>query len=203
MTDGTHLDEKSLLANVATGDRSAFNQLYAAHINNVYEYIFLFTKSKEETEELLQEVFVNLWEKREKLAEVDSFKSYLFRAAKNRLITNVRHMQVKHRVLSEIGRTTDDSQHTTEYDVTYKEYHQVLQKAIAKLPPKRKLIFRLNMENGLSYDEIAQQLRISKSVVKNQFYKALDFIRDHLAQHGADSLTVIIILLSCDIAALV
>jgi RNA polymerase sigma-70 factor (family 1) len=203
MTDGTHLDEKSLLANVATGDRSAFNQLYAAHINNVYEYIFLFTKSKEETEELLQEVFVNLWEKREKLAEVDSFKSYLFRAAKNRLITNVRHMQVKHRVLSEIGRTTDDSQHTTEYDVTYKEYHQVLQKAIAKLPPKRKLIFRLNMENGLSYDEIAHQLQISKSVVKNQLYKALDFIRQYLSQHGADSLTVIIILLGCDIAALV
>jgi RNA polymerase sigma-70 factor (family 1) len=203
MTDGTHLDEKSLLAAVASGDRSAFNQLYAAHINNVYEYIFLFTKSKEETEELLQEVFVNLWEKREKLAEVDSFKSYLFRAAKNRLITNVRHMQVKHRVLSEIGRTTDDSQHTTEYDVTYKEYHQVLQKAIAKLPPKRKLIFRLNMENGLSYDEIAHQLQISKSVVKNQLYKALDFIRQYLSQHGADSLTVIIILLGCDIAALV
>jgi RNA polymerase sigma-70 factor (family 1) len=194
MTDATHFDEKLLLAAVATGDRSAFNQLYAAHINYVFNYIYLFTKSKEETEELLQEVFVNLWEKREKLAEVESFKNYLFRAAKNRLITNVRHMQVKHRVLSEIRRSADDSQHTTEYDVTFKEYHQVLKKAIEKLPPKRKLIFQMNIENGLSYDEIAHQLQISKSVVKNQFYKALDFIRQYLAQHGAGSLTVIIIL---------
>jgi RNA polymerase sigma-70 factor (family 1) len=203
MTDGTHLDEKLLLAAVATGDRSAFSQLYAAHINNVYEYILLFTRSKEETEELLQEVFVTLWEKRDKLAEVESFKSYLFRAAKNRLITNVRHMQVKHRVLSEIRRSTDDSQLTTEYDVTYKEYHQVLQRAIAKLPPKRQLIFRLNIENGLSYDEIAHQLHVSKSVVKNQFYKALDFIRQYLAQHGAGSLAVIIILTQLEILELV
>jgi RNA polymerase sigma-70 factor (ECF subfamily) len=111
-------------------------------------------------------------------------------------------MQVKHRVLSEIRRSTDDSQLTTEYDVTYKEYHQVLQRAIAKLPPKRQLIFRLNIENGLSYDEIAHQLHVSKSVVKNQYYKALDFIRQYLAQHGADSLTVIIILLGCEIPAL-
>lgn len=194
MTDGTPLDEKLLLAAVASGDRGAFSQLYAAHINNVYDYIFLFTKSKEETEELIQEVFVNLWEKREKLAEVESFKSYLFRAAKNRLITNVRHMQVRYRVLSEIGRSTDGSQPSTEYDVTYKEYHRVLQKAIAKLPPKRKLIFRLNIENGLSHDEIAQQLQISKSVVKNQLYKAYDFIRQYLAQHGAGSLTIILLL---------
>jgi RNA polymerase sigma-70 factor (family 1) len=202
MTDGTHLNEKSLLAAVATGDRSAFNQLYVAYINNVYDYIFLFTKSEEETEELLQEVFVNLWEKREKLAEVESFKNYLFRAAKNRLISNVRHMQVKHRVLSEIRRNTGDSQLTTEYDVTFREYHQVLQKAIAKLPARRKLIFRLNIENGLSYDEIAHQLQISKSVVKNQFYKALDFIRQYLAQHGAGSLTVIIILTHLEILGL-
>jgi RNA polymerase sigma-70 factor (family 1) len=194
MTDASHFDEKLLLAAVAAGDRGAFNQLYSAHINNVYNYIYLFTKSKEETEELLQEVFVHLWEKREMLAEVVSFKNYLFRAAKNRLITNVRHMQVKHKVLSQIRQSTDDTQHTTEYDVAYKEYHQVLQRAIAKLPPKRRLIFRMNIENGLSYDEIAHQLQISKSVVKNQFYKALDFIRQYLIQHGASSLAVILIL---------
>lgn len=203
MTDATHFDEKLLLAAVAAGDRGAFNQLYSAHINNVYNYIYLFTKSKEETEELLQEVFVHLWEKREILAEVGSFKNYLFRAAKNRLITNVRHMQVKHKVLSQIRQSTDDSQHTTEYDVTYKEYQQVLQRAIAKLPPKRKQIFRMNIENGLSYDEIAHQLQISKSVVKNQFYKALDFIRQYLAQHGASSLAIIIILTQLQMPELV
>jgi RNA polymerase sigma-70 factor (ECF subfamily) len=106
-------------------------------------------------------------------------------------------------VLSQIRQSTDDSQHTTEYDVAYKEYHQVLQRAIAKLPPKRQLIFRLNIENGLSYDEIAHQLQISKSVVKNQLYKALDFIRQQLAQHGAGSLAVIIILTQLEILELV
>lgn len=202
MNDAASLNEKLLLAAVAAGDRGAFTQLYTSHINNVYNYIYLFTKSREETEELLQEVFVGLWEKREKLAAVDSFKSYLYRAAKNRLITNVRHMQIKCRVLSEIKRSTDDSGHSTEFDVTYKEYLQVLQRAVAQLPPKRKQIFRLNTENGLSHDEIAEQLHITKSVVKNQLYKAYEFVRQYLAQHGAGSLAVIIILTRLEILEL-
>ena len=194
MTESPFYNEKLLLAAVARGDRKAFNQLYAAHIDNVYHYIYLFTKSREETEELLQEVFVKIWEKRERLTEIESFKGYLFRAAKNTLISNIRHMKVRHRVLSEIRRSKDSSQHITEDDVAYKEYYRVVQKAVEMLPPKRKLIFQLNTESGLSHDEIAEKLQITKSVVKNQLYKAYDFVRQHLAQHGAGPVTLIILI---------
>lgn len=184
MANSPRYDEKTLLMLVAAGDRKAFTELYSLYIDNVYRYIFLFTRSKEEAEEIIQDVFVKIWEKREKLVEVESFKSYLFKAAKNKLISEVRHLQIRHRVLSEIKRSKTGVHETANYEVDYKMYYQVVQKAIEKLPPKRKLIFRLNTENGLTHDEIAEQLNVSKSFVKNQLYKAYDFVRQYLSKHG-------------------
>ena len=181
-------DENALLLLAATGDRQAFTQLYKAHLNNCYNYIFLFTKSKEETEEILQEVFVKIWEGREKLANVQSFKNYLLKSAKNKLLDHVRKEQIRHRVLTEIKRNNSIVQENTNDDFAYREYYRIVQDAIEKLPPKRKLIFRLNTENGLSHNEIAVQLNISKSVVKNQLYKAYDFVRQYLSKHGEFSL---------------
>lgn len=184
-------DEKELLAMVATGNRPAFTQLYSAHLGNLYRYIFLFTKSKEETEEILQEIFIKIWENREKLPEIDSMENYLFRFARNKLLDNIRHLQIRQRVLSEIKRTKDASETTTSDQCTYREYYRLVQQAIEKLPPKRKLIFRLNIENGLSQDEIALQLNISKSVVQKQIYRASHFVREYLFKHDEISFSIL------------
>jgi RNA polymerase sigma-70 factor (ECF subfamily) len=184
MANVPQYEEKMLLMQVAAGDRKAFTELYSQYVEDVYSFIFLFTKSKEDSEEIMQDVFVKIWEKREKLLEVESFKSYLYKAAKNKLISEVRHLQIKHRVLSEIKRNKATSYETANYEIDYRAYYQAVQKAIEKLPPKRKLIFRLSTENGLSHDEIASQLKISKSFVKNQLYKSYDFVRQYLSRHG-------------------
>jgi len=185
-------DEKALIAMVATGNRQAFTQLYTAHLNNLYRYIFLFTKSKEETEEILQEIFIKIWENREKLPEVDSLNHYLFRFAKNKLLDKIRYLQIRQRVLSEIKRTKDIFETTTSDQCAYREYYRLVQQAIEKLPPKRKLIFRLNIENGLSQDEIAGQLNISKSVVQKQIYSASHFVREYLIKYGEISFPILV-----------
>ena len=184
-------DERTLLAMVAAGNRQAFTELYSNHLNNLYRYIFLLTKSKEETEEILQEIFIKIWQDREKLSQVDSLKNYLFCFAKNKLLDKIRHMQIRQRVLSEIKRTKNVSETTTSDQCAYREYYQFVQQAIEKLPPKRKLIFRLNIENGLSQDEIARQLNISKSVVKKQIYRASLFVREYLFEHGEISFPIL------------
>ncbi|HMU46137.1 MAG TPA: RNA polymerase sigma-70 factor [Chitinophagaceae bacterium] len=184
MINAPQYDEKGLLMQAAAGDRDAFTKLYSSHIDHAFRFIFLFTKSKEETEEILQEVFVKIWEKRENLAGVESFKNYLFRAAKNKLISQVRHIQIRHRVLSEIKRNKSIGIENANYEIDYKAYYQIVQEAIEKLPPKRKLIFRMNIENGLSHDEIAEQLKVSKSFVKGQLYKSYDFVKQYLFKHG-------------------
>ena len=62
---------KDLLRKIAKGDRIAFTQFYSCHVNSLYRYIYLFTRSKEETEEILQDIFIKIWENREKLTELD------------------------------------------------------------------------------------------------------------------------------------
>src|SRR5688572_15092752 len=108
----TPQNEKALLLKASTGDRQSFTELYSAYTKNVYQYIIPFTNSKEEAEEIIQDVFVKIWENGEKLAEINSFKGYLFRAAKNKLIDEVRHLQIRHRVMSEIKRDKPTSAET-------------------------------------------------------------------------------------------
>jgi RNA polymerase sigma-70 factor (family 1) len=184
MTIAAINDEKTLLRMTANGNRQAFTQLYAIHLQTLSRYIFLFIKSQEETEEILQEIFIKIWENREKLSEVDSLKNYLFRIAKNKLLDKVRHLQIRKRAHLEIIRTRNISETTTSDQYAYKEYYLVVQQAIEKLPPRRKLIFRLNIENGLSQDEIATQLHISKSVVQKQMYRASLFVREYLFKNS-------------------
>ena len=185
-------DDKILLARVAKGNMKAFTQLYSTYLKDVYHYIFLFTKSKEETEEILQEIFIKIWEGREKLVEIECFKNYLYRIAKNKVLDRVRHMQVRHRVLMEIKRDRIISEAATGDQCAFKEYYQIVQQAIEKLPPRRKLIFRLTIENGLSQDEIARQLNISQSVVQKQLYSATHFVKEYLFRHAEISLSSLI-----------
>lgn len=182
--DELYDDEQILLGKVAEGDRKAFNQLYAAHIDNVYNYIYLFTKSKEETEEVLQEVFVNIWEHRERLAAVKSFKHYVFRSAKNRLINHLRHIRIKNRVFTEIRERAESMQVSADGEIAYKEYYRLIQEAVEMLPPRRKTIFKRHIEEGIPYAEIAEHLKISIPVVKKQFYKACQFVRQYLHTKG-------------------
>jgi RNA polymerase sigma-70 factor (ECF subfamily) len=191
-------NKNTLLAKVAGGDRDAFTQLYTDHLNNLFRYIFLITRSKEETEEILQEVFIRIWENRSKLVAIDSFENYVFRCAKNKLLDNIRRQQVKQRAFSEIKRSKEVSASTTSDQSAYKEYYLLVQQAIEKLPPKRKLIFRLNIENGYSREEIARHLNISDSVVKKQIYKASYFVRAYLVKHGEISMSLLTTLgISC------
>ncbi|MBS1566088.1 MAG: RNA polymerase sigma-70 factor [Bacteroidetes bacterium] len=189
------LTEQELLQQAAAGNRNAFAQLYTGWIDPVYNYIFLFTRSSETTEDLVQEIFVKVWEHRERLAALQSFKAYLFRIAKNDLIDYVRHQQVKHKVLQNIERQAAVAHTDTEQQVVYADYYNMAREAIDRLPEKRKLIFRLSTEEGLSYDEIASRLDISKSVVKKQLYAAFDFVRQYLYQQGELSLSVLLVLL--------
>ena len=188
--DYIQYDEKMLLSLVATGDRIAFTHLYKTHLDHAWNFAILFTHSQDEAKELVQETFVKVWESREKLSKVNSFRNYLLRSVKNLSIDYVRRNQVRHRVMTEIKRNSEASAETTESGLSYKQYYLIIQEAIEKLPPSRRLIFRLSTENGLTLDEIAVKLGISKPVVKKQLYKAFDFVRSYLTSKGDLSLSI-------------
>jgi RNA polymerase sigma-70 factor (family 1) len=177
-------DEKELIYRVIQSDRKAFSLLYSRHLNNLYRYIYLFTKSRQTSEEIVQKVFVKIWEHREKLTNVNCFKAYLFRAAKNLLIDEIRRNQAECRMILSIKPDSEESTDQSDQQIIYRQYNKIIHDAITLLPEKRKLIVKLRTQDDLTLDEIAEKLVISKFVVKKQLYEGLRFVREYLHKYG-------------------
>lgn len=188
-------DEKLLLLKSAHGDRAAFSVLYNLHLRSLYRYTYLFLKSKEASEEIVQDVFVKIWEKKEQLEHVISFKSYLYRINKNLIIDQVRRAKTELKVFDTLLLSAMISEEVNEETIDYKQYMKVAKVAIELLPEKRKAIFLMRTQEEMSLDEIATSLSISKSVVKKQLYAAITFVRDYLHKHGELSICIFLFLL--------
>lgn len=182
MTD--HTDERELMQRIATGDRKAFTIVYSRYLQSLYRYIYLFTKSKETSEEIIQTVFIKIWERRETLGNVNSFKGYIYRSAKNLLLDEIRRSKVQAKVFSALKPDTEESCEKSDAKIIYNEYYEMEQNAISLLPAKRKQIVKLRTQDDLTLDEIAEKLSISKGVVKKQLYSGMHFIRKYLQKYA-------------------
>lgn len=190
--EGLH-NEKELLLQVSHGDREAFRILYTACYPHVQRYISLFEPSGNALDELTQDVFVRIWEKRALLAQVESFKGYLFLVARNVVFNFIRALRVRQKV-RELDEALTAGSDELENDLLFKQYYRIALEAMEKLPPGRRKILRMSIDDGLSLDEIAAQLDISRSGVKKQLYAATAFVRQYLQEHGEISLSLIIFL---------
>ena len=177
-------DEQYIKERCSSGDRDAFTLLYSWYYKPLYRHIFLFLRSKETTEEIIQNLFVKVWENRETLQTVRDLKPYLYRMAKNMLLNHLRNMSTERRLLQMRSSTESSAEDTVADHIDSKDYRKLLQEAIAQLTDKRKEIFLLRVEENLSLDEIAGKLSISKNVVKKQLYSAIASIREYIHRQG-------------------
>ena len=173
------------------GDRKAFNILYTQYLSQLYRYIYLFTKSKEQSEEIVQDVFVKIWEKRENLTHITSFKSYLYKSAKNLLLDEIRKNAMKAKAHQLLKPATEEGYELADTRIISLQLNQIANEAIALLPEKRRAIFLMRTREELSLDEISSKLSISKSVVKKQLYAGISFVRSYMHKN---EITAIIIL---------
>jgi len=187
------LDDTQLLKNIVNDDRISFNELYRRHMHNIYSYVHLICKSRETTEEVVQDLFVKIWINRENLSHVLHFKAYLYRSARNLLMDRVRRAQIELKAKELAGQHDADNSESSDSIVICNQYRELTRQAISRLPEKRKRIVELRTQEDLSLDEIAAQLSISKSVVKKQLYSGMNFVRDYL--HKLDHLIVLLLLL--------
>lgn len=178
------VEETELVIRTANGDRKAFTVLYSRHLHQLYRYIYLFTKSKDKTEEIIQNVFVKIWERRENLEHITFFKAYLYRSAKNLLLDEIRKSQLEAKAAFVLKPDTEESPEYSDSNLIYSQYYQIAQEAINLLPEKRKRIVELRTKDDLTLDEIAAKLSISKCVVKKQLYAGKSFIREYLQKHA-------------------
>lgn len=187
--------EKELLKKSALGDRYAFSLLYTAHLPGLMKYLYLFNPSRDDNEEVVQDAFLKMWEKKENLAEVESFKAYAFTVSKNLLLDKFRRAKLERKVMQLMAPGTEDSGVRLDDELCYEEYHSVAELAIDRLTDKRRHIFELRTKEGLSLDEIADKLKISKSVVKKQYYAASSSIMEYLRNRGEMTISIVFCLI--------
>lgn len=190
--EGLH-NEKDLLMRVSHGDREAFRILYTSSYPHVQRYISLFEPSPDILDELTQDVFVRIWEKRARLAAVESYRGYLFLLTRNVVFNFIRALKVRQKV-RELDETISTGDSELENELLFKQYYRIVLEAIAKLSPGKRKVLKMSIDDGLTLDEIAAELRISRSGVKKQLYPAMAFVRQYLRDHGEISLALILFL---------
>jgi RNA polymerase sigma-70 factor (family 1) len=178
MHDFTIKNELLLVRKLSKGNLLAFNTLYNEYSDRLYRFALGYLKSEEEAEELVQEVFTRIWEKRTNLKEELSFKSFLFTIAFNII---KKHFRTK-AYLSDYFRTriNDDPSIQTSQEIIYDSLFQYISKLVSQLPNRRKEIFIKSRFESKSIREIAEELKISHKTVENQLTDALKFIRTNL-----------------------
>lgn len=170
-----------LFSKLIRDDEKAFSALFYRYYSGLCLYAFQFLQDDQKTKELVQEVFVQVWVKRKEIRIHSSVKSYLFRAVKNQLINWANHQKVEQKYLEKIVSEQahlQPSQYFLEVDL-----QQKIENSIEALPPKRKEIFKLSREEGLTYREIADRLHVSVKTVETQMGLALKQLREDLKEY--------------------
>ena len=177
--------DQTLLALLSEGDEAAFNTLFERHRDKLYNYLLKITKSPEIAEEGVIDVFVKMWTGRELMRQVQHLESFLYKVAYHKAIDFLR-VASRHQRLQQayIARLEPADEKQADDLLIDTELRQVLQKAINQLPPKRKLVYSLSREQGLTHDQIAAALHLSRNTVKNTMMAATRSISLFLQDNG-------------------
>lgn len=138
-------------------------------------------KSEFQSRDIVQNVFLKVWEHRFQIQEVQNMEAWLYRVTKNELTDFLRKVAADDRLRAKLWSTMQVSAHHTEEVLNAKECNTMINRAVNQLPPQRRLVYKLNRDKGLSYQEIATQLSISRHTVKNQLSLALQYINRFLS----------------------
>lgn len=179
MPDRSLYDEKALLAEIAAGNEIAFRKLFDLYKVRFYSVALKMTRSDEVAEDIVQDVFMNIWNKRADLVNIENPSSYFFTAVYRRVYHHYRKIALEKKLLSATP-PVKESVNTTEEMVLAHESSGLISQAIDKLPPQQQLVFKLSKLEGLSREDVARQLHISPNTVKNHLADALKYIRTFL-----------------------
>jgi RNA polymerase sigma-70 factor (ECF subfamily) len=196
LTELTLHDEKLLFAQIANDDEKAFRQLFDLYRLKVYYFVLRMVKQENVAEEMVQEIFMKIWISRNTLNTVDNPGNYIFMMARNKTVDHLRKIANDTKLRDHVKRQISESQDSAYEQILLKESKQLIQDAVGQLSEQKQLIFKLSRVEGHTIDEIAQQLNISRSTVKNHIVEILKHIRAYLGSHSKTMVIAFMILLS-------
>lgn len=171
--------DRDLAHRFRNGDKKAFEEIFDAHWYSLYKNAHAVLRSHEEAEEIVQELFTNLWQKRESL-DIADFSNYLFIAMKRRVIDRSRSKIIQAKYWEYYKRHIPSFGETTEEMVSFNELQSTLEEGLRKLPEKSRQIFRLNRMEGRSVSEISGFLQLSERAIEYHLTKSIRELKLHL-----------------------
>lgn len=171
-------DLTAIIHRISEGDPRAFRELFDHYAPKVNGFAVKITRSETIAEEVVQDVFMKIWQNRNGLRAVEYFPAYLFAITKNVSLNILKRLAAEERANK--SYIEGHANHTdAEETVAYGEYRHILKQAIDGLPPQQKLVYSLCYDEGLKYEEVAQRLHISRFTVKTHMQHALRTIKSH------------------------
>ncbi|RZJ73771.1 MAG: RNA polymerase sigma-70 factor [Flavobacterium sp.] len=171
------LSDNELVTHLKNGNHSAFSEIYNRYFYLMFVFAFKKLQDEELTKDFVQELFINLWSKRESISEDGKLSSYLYISMRSRILDYFVHQKVQHKYLDFLKTYQSTADEKTDYLIREKELSIYIDKQIQSLPPKMRHIFELSRKENLSNQEIAQKLEISESNVSSQIANTLKIFR--------------------------
>ncbi len=174
--------DQRLVIRLKAGDGEAFEKLFMKYNQKLCNFCYNILHSRQDAEGIVQSTFLKIWETRHLINENLPFGGYIFKIAQNKVF-NLLRKQINHRYYLEyLQEYTEMLENTTEKSILYNELENIIHHLINSLPERRREIFLLSRNEGLTYKEIADRLGISENTVDTQIRKALDYFRQSLRE---------------------
>lgn len=181
---GLEYDEKLWIELIRKGNINSFEKLVITHYEPLCRFAYRLVLRSDVSEDLVQNLFVKIWELRQDWEPSGSIKAYLTKAIKNSALNYLDHQEVKRRqqssIIEEKHFNMIPSESRAEKLSTCKEFHVALEKAVMDLPKRTRLVYTLHRQDGFKYSEVAWIMDISQKTVESQMTRALKSLRDNL-----------------------
>ena len=171
---------KECFQNLERGDATAFAAIFAYYKNRIFGIAVTMLKSETEAEEIVQDVFLSIWMAKANLSHIHDPEAYLFTITYNTIYAHLKKASRNHKILNTIINNVTQAQNTTEETIAAHETNKLINQAIQQLPPKQRAVYELSKQEGLSYDEIAERMNVSRNTVRNHLAEAMKTIRAFL-----------------------
>jgi RNA polymerase sigma-70 factor (ECF subfamily) len=175
--------DETLLQRIANGDESAFSKMYHATNRNIYNAVMVYVKNEDATREIVQLVYIKLWNSRRKLFVVERLEDYLFIVARNLVFDHFKKMTLETRLVSRLKEQVHEPVNDAAARFHEKEFNKLLQEAVSALPPRQREAYLLASEEELSYESIAARMHLSRLTVKRHLEEARRSIRNFMRYH--------------------
>ena len=177
------VSDPEIVSAIRQGDEAAFEKTFRTYYSRLCKYANSLLKDSDEAEEVVQTVFLTIWEKRADLEITFSIKAYLYRAVHNHCLNRFKHAAVKEAHKEYSGHFIPQSYESVTQAIHASELEEQIEHAVNKLPVQCQKAFRMSRFEELKYHEIAERLDISIKTVENQIGKALRILRVELADY--------------------